>query len=113
MGLATHRTLTPKASTMHAAARLTDPDTSHLAAQSVTNYHNVQHAILDVVARWGPLTDEDIADRVRSLPIKTSPSGLRTRRKELVALGMLVANPRKVRLSTGRLGTRWEINPNW
>lgn len=98
---------------MTATARISDPTTSHDAAASVTNYISVQHAILDVVARWGPLTDEAIADHVSRLPMKTTPSGLRTRRKELVELGMLRANPRKVRISTGRLSTRWELNPDW
>lgn len=98
---------------MSATARTSDPFTSHEAAASVTNYVSVQHAILDVVSRWGPLTDEAIAERVAILPIKTSPSGLRTRRKELVELGMLRANSRKARISTGRLSTRWELNPDW
>lgn len=98
---------------MTAVARATDPDTSHEAAMSVSNYISVQHAILDIVARWGPLTDEAIAQHMASVPMRTTPSGLRTRRKELVEQGMLRANPRKVRISTGRLATRWELNPDW
>lgn len=93
---------------MTATARLTDPDTSHAAAASVTNYLSVQHAILDILIRWGPLTDEQIAAHFKALGTRFSPSGLRTRRKEMVDAGLVVANPRKATLSSGRQGTRWQ-----
>lgn len=91
-------------------ARATDPSTSHDPADSVENVLNVQHGILNVIARWGPKTDEDIAHLYKGP--KASPSGLRTRRKELVAAGILRDSGRKQRLASGRSGIRWEIDPS-
>jgi predicted ArsR family transcriptional regulator len=73
-----------------AVARAADPETSHEAADSVSKrtITQTQEAILDVLERAGPLSDEEISD---ALPVDlyTSPSGIRSRRAELVARGLV------------------------
>ena len=68
-----------------AHARRDDPDTSHAAAASVTALTATRLAIIDVLATYGPATDETIALHYDGPP--ASPSGLRTRRSELVRAG--------------------------
>lgn len=76
-------------------ARITDPVTSHLAAQSVTNEQvtKTQQAILKIL-RNEPLSDEQIVTRYRAGFVAgefgfASESGIRTRRAELVSKGLL------------------------
>lgn len=75
-------------------ARTNDPDTSHQAAAAVTNVARrpVYEAILAVLDD-NPGTDEAIsyrvAERFPEIMSATSPSGLRTRRKELMTLGLV------------------------
>lgn len=75
-----------------ARARRADPETSHEAAKSVVELRKRQQAVLEVL-KCGPTTDEELVCKYpyfaweeADYP-KQSPSGLRTRRSELVALG--------------------------
>ena len=75
-------------------ARLTDPKTSHEAAQSVRNISATKLVILDLLTR--SFTDEDLIDRFYSrvevgLAPLASPSGIRSRRAELVRDGFVEA----------------------
>lgn len=88
------------------AARATDPDTSWAAARSVTDLRPRQAAVLELLSR-GPLTDEQIARRYCGP--RQSPSGLRTRRKELVDMGLVRDSGVKERMETGRLAVVWEV----
>lgn len=95
-------------------ARTTDPQTSHDAADKVHHVSRVQNIILSILWTRGPLTDPQIEEyyyhRVAngSAP-DHSPSGLRTRRKELVDQGHVEATGRKVLLDSGRYANVW----NW
>lgn len=82
-----------------AHARNSDPETSHQAAKSVslTNPGRTREAIMAILKQEGPLTDEWIWSRYslwyargRTVP-KASPSGLRSRRSELVRMGFVEA----------------------
>lgn len=86
-----------------ARARKSDPATSHAAARSVNlaNLGRTRDALLYLLKRNGPLTDEQIARiwadceelgkcTANGFP-KCSPSGLRSRRAELVTLGFVEA----------------------
>jgi len=93
---------------MRAHARWTDPVTSHLAAASIPeqSLRLNQQAVLHLLRRLGPSTDEDIAlayDGPRQ-----SPSGLRTRRHELVAAGFVADSGQRRPLMSGRLSIVWE-----
>jgi hypothetical protein len=95
-------------------ARRTDRSTSHAAARSVRNQTATHARIIEVMERYGPATDEDIAAYYGNLaqlfdwpPV--SPSGLRSRRAELVALGVIVDTGEKGRTESGRACTVWDL----
>jgi hypothetical protein len=93
-------------------ARWSDPLTSHQAAASVTRMRRSQAAVLAVLREEGPATDEEIAARYRTPPRPMqSPSGLRTRRAELVEAGLVRDSGERRRLPSGRLGIVWEVTP--
>lgn len=90
-----------------AKARLTDPQTSHDAAASVTNVTETQKYILKALNR--PRTDPDLADAY--LNIKNAPlaslSGIRSRRNELVVKGLVEDSGERVKLPSGRKAIVW------
>jgi len=93
-----------------AHARRTDPQTSHEAARSVERIRERQQAVLDLLRRRGPMCDEEIARTyagVAGLPAQ-SPSGLRTRRAELVDMGLVEDSGERVTLASGRRSIRWQ-----
>lgn len=104
-----------------AHARRTDPKTSHQAAASVVNIGPTREAILWILRKFGPLTDERIAEVIESRPaglidhLRTcswwpnSPSGLRSRRAELVRLGFVEDSGHTGRTAAGRACTIWRI----
>jgi hypothetical protein len=88
-------------------ARRTDPDTSWEAARSIDRIRESQAAILGVLRAIEPATDEMLLDAVRSASIRMSPSGVRTRRHELVDLGFVRDTGNRVRGATGRRMILW------
>jgi hypothetical protein len=85
---------------MPAYARRTDPETSHAAAVMLSeeSLSKAQAAVLSVLRTHGPLADFELDatyERLRLGPNgwfpMISPSGLRTRRKELVHYTFVVA----------------------
>lgn len=91
-----------------ARSRRTDPRTSDLAAKSINLSHN-REFLLHVMRGCGEGTDEEIARyyAATSAP-KQSPSGLRSRRKELVRMGYVEDTGRtKKSAATGRLQKVW------
>ena len=96
-----------------ARARAGDPDTSHQAAASVTErtITETHRRIMHILNDRGPLTDERIADRYLAQYGLTSPSGLRTRRHELVEMGRVEWTGDTAKLTTGRQGRVWKLSP--
>jgi predicted ArsR family transcriptional regulator len=96
-----------------AHARNTDPTTSHAAARTVrrTQSARIRAVILHLLRDHGPQTDAELADAYDSLPggPGVSPSGLRTRRCELVRQGLVVDSGGRVRLESGRTAIVWEL----
>lgn len=80
-----------------AVARRSDPDTSHQAAATVRSITARQAAILKLIRTYGPVSDQSIIAlytsgiRVDDRPAQ-SESGIRTRRSELVDLGLVEAS---------------------
>lgn len=77
-------------------ARITDPSTSHEAARSLTaeRLSETQRAILELLAKH-PMADDEIGFRHYAIASggrwnHASPSGLRSRRAELVQMGLVV-----------------------
>jgi hypothetical protein len=96
----------------HAVARHTDPWTSHQAAASVDQIRESQKALLTLFRICGHMCDEEIAAHYEEyreafeFP-RQSPSGLRTRRSELVDLGLVVNSGQVRRTSSGRRTIVW------
>jgi hypothetical protein len=102
----------PKAELAERAhARRDDPWTSWAAARSqkAIDLRRSQMAVLSLLSFIGPSTDERIAEEYykRSDLPKQLPSGLRTRRKELVDAGRVRDTGRVAPLRTGRRGIVW------
>jgi hypothetical protein len=72
-----------------AVARGGDPDTSWEAAASITNLRESQAKVYSVLSEIEPAIDEEIYDAMMDRRIGISESGCRTRRKELVELGLV------------------------
>jgi hypothetical protein len=96
----------------HAHARSTDPETSHEAAASIGSdkIRVSQQIVLDLLRVHGPMHDRTLADvyaMLAHLPPQ-SESGLRTRRSELVARGLVVDSGERVVLPSGRKAIIWK-----
>lgn len=90
-----------------AVARATDPETSHEAARNVENIKGTQQLIINLLRMFGPMTDDRIWDYAQDSTVLVSPSGLRTRRHELVTLGLVEDSGERATLSTGRRSIIW------
>jgi hypothetical protein len=89
-------------------ARWTDPETSHEAAASVVRLTVVRQAIMDLLGKHPDgLTDQEIA-ALYSGP-QASPSGLRTRRAELVDGGFVADSGRRSTTASGRRTIVWVL----
>ena len=96
-------------------ARRTDPDTSHKAAGSVAGLLVKQEAVLRVLRSIAPASDDElwsVYERRRSsgedLP-QQSPSGMRTRRKELVERGLVRDSGFRLLMASGRKSIAWDV----
>jgi hypothetical protein len=93
-------------------ARSTDPETSHDAAASIDHLRDRQMSVLTVLWDWGPMTDTDLVERYEGLAReelipRQAPSGIRTRRKELVDLGLVSNSGARQKLASGRWAIVW------
>ena len=92
--------------------RRSDPETSREAAEKATERTTAtQRAILWLLKRWGPKTDEEIVDdlnRHHRLIAFISPSGCRSRRAELVALGLVRFSGRFGVTAAGNRARIWQ-----
>jgi hypothetical protein len=91
-------------------SRNTDPDTSHLAArsQSEIKMTEVRTAIHQLLwAHRDGLTDAQIAALYQGP--RASASGLRTRRAELVAVGMVEDSGQRALTESNRKAIIWRI----
>jgi hypothetical protein len=92
-----------------AKARRTDPATSHEAAESVKEVTKTQQFILKALRK--PLTDVALVAVYRSYkhaPL-ASESGIRSRRAELVAAGLVVDTGDRQKLASGRRAIVWSV----
>lgn len=95
-----------------AQARSTDPQTSHDAAASVNNISKVQKAIMSLL-QASPMCDEKLIGQYRiwqqtddRFPAASDQS-IRSRRAELVTMGILEAAPQKEQMTTGGWANVW------
>ena len=98
-----------------AHARRTDPQTSYDAAAKVVNLGRTREAILDIL-KYTSLPDESIVEIYQSrvfsgfdIP-KASESGIRSRRAELVKMGLVRNSGFKATIKSGNKAIAWELN---
>jgi len=91
-----------------AKARNTDPQTSHEAADSVKDITATQEYVLKALRK--PRNDSELVEAFRSLRTapRASESGIRSRRSELVNLGLVVDSGRRIKTPAGRNSIVWE-----
>lgn len=94
-------------------ARATDPETSHKAAASISQLKMTENrsAVLNLFVSCRQMTDEEflvLYDR-RDIEPHQSESGLRTRRSELVKMGLLRDSGLRKRNGNGRECIVWEV----
>lgn len=98
---------------LEAHARHTDPETSHEAAASIESesIQLTQLRVLHCLDTIGPQDDIGIAQwfRYQDHRWKASPSGLRTRRSELVARGLVRFSGHYGKSASNRRTRIWEI----
>lgn len=82
-------------------ARASDPITSHEAAASVYMTEG-QRIVLRALLTIGPMPDEELVASVN-----LSPSGARSRRAELVSMGLVEDSGETAVTSTGRRAIVW------
>lgn len=95
-----------------ATARTTDPTTSFEAAGSVRNITEVQNNIL-ICLTWAQ-TDDDLVDCYDRMASANgwklaSPSGIRSRRAELVAMGLVKDTGERRKSWSGRNAIVWQV----
>lgn len=102
-----------------AHARNRDPRTSHDAAKTVTasKTSRMRAAIAKLLHHYGPMTDEVLLRRYAELVSKNPTAGLnasdssvRTRRSELVEMGIVRDSGRRDLTSSGSLATVWSLS---
>lgn len=90
--------------------RHSDPETSHEAAKSVSRLADSYRIILDLLASFGPMNDEELIRLWKAHSQKpASDSGIRSRRSELAAQGRVIDTGERVKMSSGRLSIVWGI----
>lgn len=101
-----------------AHARSTDPSTSQIAALKVSsNLSENQQSVLEAFIEGGAMTDVELVRFYQSntgsffWPLQ-SESGLRTRRKELTDVGLIVNTLRKIRVDGHGLSIVWDLAPD-
>jgi hypothetical protein len=94
-----------------ARARRTDPETSHEAAESLSGLKLTedQKAVLLSLKANGPSCDQDIFLNLTENSYRISPSGARTRRKELCRLGNVEFSGHFAKLRSGRRSRIWKV----
>jgi len=93
-------------------ARNTDPTTSHQAAASVATdtLTRTQALIVEALRAHGPLTDEQLCQRIADIERKpVSVSGIRTRRSELAADGRVTDTGDRQPTRAGRQAIVWGL----
>lgn len=93
-----------------AHARSTDPETSHIAAATVTNLTLTKERILAILRIRGAQTDEELIRWFRRYyGNETTEQSIRSRRSELVKAGIVSFSGEHGISSTGRPSRKWGV----
>jgi hypothetical protein len=88
--------------------RWSDPVTSLLAAASV-DLTKGQKIVMSAFRTRRSMTDDELIAQVAKLGLKLSPSGCRSRRKELVEMGLIRDSGVKEQTASNRSTIVWEL----
>lgn len=92
------------------STRTLDPTTSHEAEKSVSKLAESYRIILDIFRNHGPMNDEALIATWRKQSSKpASDSGIRSRRSELVATGLIIDSGKRQRMQSGRDSIVWKL----
>ncbi len=90
--------------------RTLDPSTSHKAGASISKLAESYRIILDIMRNHGPMNDETLIATWRKQSSKpASDSGIRSRRSELVATGLIQDSGERQKMQSGRDSIVWSI----
>jgi hypothetical protein len=90
--------------------RTLDPTTSHQAEASATGLAESYRIILGILRESGPMNDEKLISTWRKTQNKkASDSGIRSRRSELTATGLIVDTGDRIKMESGRMSIVWGI----
>jgi len=90
--------------------RTSDPNSSHEAEKSVTGLAFSYRVILGALRDYGPMNDESLIKVWRKTQTKTaSDSGIRSRRSELAATGLVIDSGERQRMDSGRMSIVWTL----
>lgn len=89
-----------------AVARRTDPETSWAAAHSLGDLRESQFMVYLCIAEHGPLIDEKLVELMVG---KMSASGARTRRSELVDVGLVEFTGDYGLTTLGNRSRMWDV----
>ena len=97
---------------LFAAARRTDPETSHEAAESIRDLTERQWAVLASLDSHGEMADHVLVEyygfRVPGV-VEQSPQSIRSRRAELVKAGLVEHTGEYVKTYSGRRARVWAV----
>lgn len=89
--------------------RIVDPPTSDDSAKGTTCRRGAREDVLSLFTFGVSLTDTQLIElHSKSSLSPQTPSGLRTRRSELVTLGRIRDSGQKRKLKSGRMSIVWE-----
>lgn len=96
-------------------SRRDDPDESRWAAEKINLTPNRNYVIVAFNKIGAPMTDEELVTVYHTLSGlgivgPQSDSGIRTRRGELVRMGILRQHPENGTTVSGNTARRWELN---
>lgn len=89
--------------------RTLDPSTSHQAEKSVTGLAESYRIILEMFRNYGPMNDETLINSWPHSRKPASQSGIRSRRSELTATGLIVDSGERVKMASGRNSIVWKL----
>ena len=89
--------------------RTLDPSTSHQAEKSVSGLAESYRIIQGLFRLYGPMNDEQLLQVWPHATKRASQSGIRSRRSELVAAGLLEDSGERLVMPSGRKSIVWRL----
>ena len=89
--------------------RITDPETSQAAGAAVKGLAETYRIILTTLRTKGPMNDVQLIAAFQASGKRASDSGIRSRRSELTAQGLLYDTGDRLKMESGRMSIVWGV----